>query len=300
MKKSTKLAVGILLAFTCLALAVTGSFAAYTRTRYAKRVVTTKAGTGGLPFSSNYLDPITNSGAYNEKVISVGKDTDLSIPLTICNYPRNEIAKYSNTKITYTLNIDLIGSEPVPNDLKAYLKIDNTPLSSWDYTSDHTLPGGSSHLDRYMITCNADSVETLSQYTIRITATSSIATLGADLKISPAGEQSTHWKGEWDEKEAGKDPDAFNYQIHGSAKETVTLTWDSAQVEIYAWFKDDLNAELGGRGSVTETTNGSRITYSFPVGLEGQSNSYRIQFYKIGSDIDMSTAVTFDFIQSSD
>lgn len=300
MKKSTKLAVGILLAFTCLALAVTGSFAAYTRTRYAKRVVTTKAGTGGLPFSSNYLDPITNSGAYNEKVISVGKDTDLSIPLTICNYPRNEIAKYSNTEITYTLEIGLIGSEPVPDDLKANLIIDNTPLSLWKPETTYTLPGGSSHLDRYMIICNADSVETLSQYTIHITATSLVATLGADLKISPAGEQSTSWKGEWDEKEAGKDPDAFNYQIHGSAKETVTLTWNTAQVKIYDWFKDDLNAELGERGSVTETTNGIWKTYSFPVGLEGQSNSYRIQFYKIGSEINKDTAVTFGPTQSSD
>lgn len=276
MKKSTKLAVGILLAFTCLALAVTGSFAAYTRTRYAKRVVTTKAGTGGLPFSSNYLDPITNSGTYNEKVISVGKDTELSIPLTICNYPRNEIAKYSNTDITYTLKIELIGPEPVPDDLNDNLEIKDIPLSSWDSTRDHTLPGGSSHLDRYMITCNADSVETLSQYTIRITATSSIATLGADLKISPAGEQSTSWKGEWDTKET--DADAFNYQIHGSARGTVTITWDPKQLTIYEWFITDLEEELDTLGNKPDYEPNGYL--SFPVGLEGQSNSYRIQFYK--------------------
>lgn len=276
MKKSTKLAVGILLAFTCLALAVTGSFAAYTRTRYAKRVVTTKAGTGGLPFSSNYLDPITNSGTYNEKVISVGKDTDLSIPLTICNYPRNEIAKYSNTDITYTLEIELIGSEPVPDDLKANLIIDNTPLSLWKPETTYTLPGGSSHLDRYMITYNADSVETLSQYTIHITATSSIATLGADLKISPAGEQSTSWKGEWDTKET--DADAFNYQIHGSARGTVTITWDPKQLTIYEWFITDLEEELDTLGNKPDYDPNGKL--SFPVGLEGQSTSYQIQFYK--------------------
>lgn len=290
MKKSTKLAVGILLAFTCLALAVTGSFAAYTRTRYAKRVVTTKAGTGGLPFSSNYLDPITNSGTYNEKVISVGKDTGLSIPLTICNYPRNEIAKYSNTDITYTLKIKLIGPEPVPDDLNANLKIDDT---LWNSETTHTLPGGSSHLDRYMITCNADSVETLSQYTIRITATSSIATLGADLKISPAGEQSTHWKGEWDEKEAGKDPDAFNYQIHGSAKGTVTITWDPKQLTIYEWFITDLTEELNTLGSSAPSSDPTGFL-SFPVGLEGQSNSYRIQFYKNNGYSNKSVEFSFE------
>lgn len=157
MKKSTKLAVGILLAVTCLALAVTGSFAAYTRTRYAKRVVTTKAGTGGMPFSSNYLDPISNpeDPAYNEKTFNVGNGTGLSIPLTICNYPRNEIAKFSSTDITYKLKIELYGTETVPDNLKANLKINGTPLSSWDSEASHTLPGGSSHLDRYEITCDS-------------------------------------------------------------------------------------------------------------------------------------------------
>ena len=97
MKHNKKLLILILLVLSCLALAVTGSVAAYNKTNFVKRVVTTKSGSNELRFSSNYLSRMEQSDNTNylDKVIRIS-GAGLSVGVTVCNYPQSDITKFSN------------------------------------------------------------------------------------------------------------------------------------------------------------------------------------------------------------
>ena len=86
MKWKHKRWIAIWLILACAALLVTGTYAAYTKVEYVKRVVASKNVTETILFSSNYLF-LRNEGTteYPLRMIPVGTESNASVTVTICN-----------------------------------------------------------------------------------------------------------------------------------------------------------------------------------------------------------------------
>ena len=281
MKQNKKLVILILLVLTCLALAVTGSVAAYNKTSFVKRVITTKSGSNELRFSSNYLSRMgRDSTDYQEKVIRIS-GAGLSVGVTVCNYPQSDITKFSSEDITFDLTVKLLDSALNPvtdSELISKIQVNNGPLKE-NFTTSKTLPGGKSSMELFNFVCTDAS--NLKDYSLRIEAIptdTGMDKLGADLKLTSGEAMETAWSGEFshDNINDSNDPDnpqkldAFNYEIHGSKECDVKLRYDTSKIKISQFSLK----ELGG------TDNGLGVI-SFHVGGEGQPTSYRLQFYRV-------------------
>ncbi|MDY4754089.1 MAG: hypothetical protein SO355_01925 [Candidatus Faecousia sp.] len=275
MKQNKKLVILILLVLTCLALAVTGSVAAYNKTSFVKRVITTKSGSSELRFSSNYLSHMRQGDSYPQKVIRIS-GAGLSVGVTVCNYPQSDITKFSSEDITFDLTVKLLDSALNPvtdSELISKIQVNNGPLKE-NFTTSKTLPGGKSSMELFNFVCTDAS--NLKDYSLRIEAIptdTGMDKLGADLKLTSGEAMETAWSGEFshDNNDDPKKLDAFNYVISGSAEGTVTLTV-SDKIKISQFSLD----ELGLSGDTTSPI-------SFPVGGEGKPTSYRLQFYRTGA-----------------
>lgn len=275
MKQNKKLVILILLMLTCLALAVTGSVAAYNKTSFVKRVITTKSGSNELRFSSNYLSRMgRDSTDYQEKVIRIS-GAGLSVGVTVCNYPQSDITKFSSESISFDLTVTLLdssGNTVKDATLLSKIKVNDNPLTENSKIS-KTLPGGKSSMELFNFVCTDAS--NLKDYSLRIEAIptdTGMDKLGADLKLTSGEAMETAWDGGFgdDQKRLSKEYDAFNYVISGSAEGTVTLTV-SDKIKISDFSFEELNA--------TQTGN----DISFHVGGEGKPTSYRLQFYRTGA-----------------
>lgn len=267
MKRKKHLFFLILLALVCLVLLATGTLAAYTRVENVKRVATVKSSTDELCFSSNYLTLLEDGTAPAIKTFNVNQDSNFTIHLKIYNSPQKG-TKFSDIDIDYTLSISLIdknGNEVPGTGLL------NVPEN---FAGPHNLERGSAKFHKYEI--SSSNVSDLAKYTIRIKAVSSTLnkTLAADLKLKITS-QSISWKVE--PADTGNDFDAFNFDIFGTAEETVTLSWPSDKVRISHWALYDLqNVDSSSieSGSIT-----------FKVGGSGQPTRYRLQFYKVDDSV---------------
>lgn len=295
MKHNKKLLILILLVLSCLALAVTGSVAAYNKTNFVKRVVTTKSGSNELRFSSNYLSRMgRNDNNYQEKVIRIS-GADLSVGVTVCNYPQNDVTRFSSADIPFTLKVVLLDSKGVTvtdSKLLFKIKVNDTPLTE-NFSMSATLPGGKSSMELFTFFCSAENAPSLKDYCLRIDAIPTGAgmnKLGADLLLASGDAMDISWSGSFvDNKDIPSiDYDAFNYEIHGSAEGTVTLTVNS-NLKISQFSLEELNA----------TQTGNNI--SFQVGGEGKPTSYRLQFYRTDAILadetwdDVKKYIEFDF-----
>ena len=278
MKQNKKLVILILLVLTCLALAVTGSVAAYNKTSFVKRVITTKSGSNELRFSSNYLSRMgRDSTDYQEKVIRIS-GAGLSVGVTVCNYPQSDITKFSSESISFDLTVTLLdssGNTVKDAALLSKIKVNDKPLTE-NSKINKTLTGGKSSMELFTFTCSAEDAPSLKDCSLRIaaipTAPSMDKKLGADLKLTSGEAMETAWTGEFshDNNDDPRKLDAFNYVISGSAEGTVTLTV-SDKIKISDFSFKELKA--------TQTGN----DISFQVGGEGKPTSYRLQFYRTGA-----------------
>lgn len=267
MKRKKHLFFLILLALVCLVLLGTGTLAAYTKVENVKRVAAVKSSTDELCFSSNYLTLLEDGTAPAIKTFNVNQDSNFTIHLKIYNSPQKG-TKFSDIDIDYTLSISLIdknGNEVPGTGLL------NVPEN---FAGPHNLERGSAKFHKYEI--SSSNVSDLAKYTIRIKAVSSTLnkTLAADLKLKITS-QSISWKVE--PADTGNDFDAFNFDIFGTAEETVTLSWPSDKVRISHWALYDLqNVDSSSieSGSIT-----------FKVGGSGQPTRYRLQFYKVDDSV---------------
>ena len=296
MKRNKKLITLILLVLLCLGLAVTGSVAAYNKTSFVKRVITTKSGSSELRFSSNYLSPIgLDITDYPDKVIRIS-GAGLSVGVTVCNYPQNDVTKFSNSEIKFKLKVELLGpdGQEVTDDTLSKITINKISLAEFGSEKEYSLPGGKSSMELFNFVCTDAS--NLKDYSLRIDAIptdTGMDKLGADLKLTSGEAMETAWSGEFshDNNDDPKKLDAFNYVISGSAEGTVTLTV-SDKIKISDFSFEELNA--------TQTGN----DISFHVGGEGKPTSYRLQFYRttaIPADETWATVngyITFKFEQS--
>ena len=274
MKHNKKLLILILLVLSCLALAVTGSVAAYNKTNFVKRVVTTKSDSHELRFSSNYLSRMgRDSTDYSDKVIRIS-GAGLSVGVTVCNYPQNDVTRVSSANIPFTLNVVLLNPSGVTvtdSEILSKITVNDTPLTE-NFSKSATLPGGKSSMELFTFSCSAENAPSLKDYCLRIDAiptNTGMDKLGADLLLASGDAMDISWSGGFvdDQTRESKNYDAFNYEIHGSAEGTVTLTVNS-NLKISQFSLEELNA----------TQNGNNI--SFQVGGEGKPTSYRLQFYR--------------------
>ena len=295
MKRKNRTSIALLLALVCLVLLGTGTYAAYTNVSFIKRVVATRSGAQGSPFSSNYLLNCSSDDSIAHKLINAGSDGTASISLTICNYPQNDITKFSSIPIPYTLTVKVFDSEnqEVTNStILDNITIDDTKLVS-SYSHSSTLKGGQKSMDVYHI--KIQNCSTLSQYTIRIKADPEgiDGFLAADFKVVTTSTQSTGWTGRFLEgNKTLSELDAFNYEISGSAKGSLTLTWEDGYISLSPWSMKALGIDPG-------SVSGNSITFS--VGGDGQPGSYLLQFYRERgySEGDHFPDVTYEFTEAS-
>lgn len=274
MKRNKKLIALILLVLLCLGLAATGSLAAFTKTNYVKRVITTKSGSNELRFSSNYLSHMRQGDSYPQKVIRIS-GAGLSVGVTVCNYPQSDITKFSSEDITFDLTVKLLDSALNPvtdSELISKIQVNNGPLKE-NFTTSKTLPGGKSSMELFNFVCTDAS--NLKDYSLRIEAIptdTGMDKLGADLKLTSGEAMETAWDGGFvdDTTRSSKEYDAFNYEIHGSAEGTVSLEI-KGPIQISQFSLDELGL------------SGATSPISFPVGGEGKPTSYRLQFYRTGA-----------------
>ena len=74
------------------------------------------------------------------------------------------------------------------------------------------------------------------------------------------------------------DYSGFNYQLRGSGEGTVTLTWNSALLELSDVFWESI-------GCPTKTVSAGLTSISFHVDSVYGKNSYDIQFYRAGGTV---------------
>lgn len=263
----------LLLSLVCIGVLAGGTYAAYTKSAHHKWVVAAQETPSDLRFSSNYLASCPRENlSYATRLVSAGGDT-VTVGVTVCNYPQNDLSRVNDSNITYTLQTWLVkedGSDASVEGLTIRIN-----KSDFGTSLSGTLKGGVASQNLYRITLSAADLGKLENVYLQIAAVpedaSAAATenqaLAGRLRILPAAAQATPWAGHFADNAECKSLDAFNYEIQGSAQGKVTLSWDSSKVALSPWSRALLTAD-----------GGNPITFS--VGGADQPTSYRLQFYR--------------------
>ena len=253
-----KLLLALLLILCCIAVAATGTYAAYSTSGYAKRVIAaqTKATSSARRFSSNYLTE--NGSTTGNRLVSVtNAGTSVIVGITVCNYPQNDATLFNTDTITYTISFKVCDA--------AGNAIANSGITLGESGSAITLTGGETSHHLHKLTIPSDMLDKISTGYIEVTATPSAPTglppLSAKLQIVQAAAQQTGWVGE-----VTSSDDAINYQIHGTKQQTLTITWNKDVVSLSKW-----SAEMLGQPPASPLT--------ISVGGAGKPTSYLLQFY---------------------
>lgn len=292
----------------CVLLVVSGSYAAYSSVQYVKGVGVAKTEKTELPFSSNYLtlcDRVTP--VLSERMITVSAGNPVSVSVTVCNYPQNDRLKFHATGISYKLEATLLDAKGAKLDeTVSYLDRDGKPqtisrqtlipcftLGNSQFTADAngnvtcdpingSLTGGAAHWNVHVLQCAApdgiDAASLMNAVSIQMKVIPSCgdnclanSELLGLLKVVAVDRGAQRWDGGFEENLNDLSKiDALNYVISGTAKETITLRWDSSVIALSQWSAADLS-------SITTGSTDDSITIR--VGGEGQPTSYRLQFY---------------------
>lgn len=312
MKWKHKSWVTIWLILVCAALLVTGTYAAYTKVEYVKRVVASKNRTETVLFSSNYLSQrVIDSQAYPTRMIPVGTQSDASVTVTVCNYPQSDLTRVNEQTITYTLTASLvdINDNPITAEtiityqdtegnqatitgaqLAGKIKINDTDFDSTDitYSAEGTLTGGTAESQFYKITCGKDDIPILSAISIRMQAVPDDNNIGmklmGQLRLGTNYQQRTSWTGTFSglpnaDNELTTDHDAFNYEISGTMEQTMRLSWNRKRVTLGRWSRMELDIPEDNSKLQTE---GDMVYYDIEVGATDAPTSYTLQFYRVG------------------
>ena len=248
----------LLLLLCCAAVAATGTYAAYSTSGYAKRVIAAQkeAASSALRFSSNYLTE--NGSTTGNRLVSVtNAGTSVIVGITVCNYPQNDATLFNTDTITYTISFKVYGADGN--------EITGSGITLGESGSAITLTGGKTSHHLHKLTIPSDMLDIISAGYIEVTATPSapagLPSLSAKLQIVQAAAQQTGWVGE-----VTSSDDAINYQIHGTKQGTLTLKWDESVVSLSKW-----SAEMLGQSATSPLT--------ISVGGAGKPTSYLLQFY---------------------
>ena len=270
-----------------LGMLITGTYAAYTRAEYVKRVVASKNESVPYLFSSNYMYMKENTYTeYPLRIIPVSTQSDLSLTVTVCNYPQSDLTRFSESATSYTftaaladINGNILSSEKL-SQYAGVISISGTQYNegAGTYTASGTLEGGAANTHFYEITCSKDNVDKLNDFCIRLEAVpeNSPVKLVALLSMNSGTKSDTPWTGKFaevtDDDQDTTDIDAFNYVISGTATSTVEIEWDTNHVDISPWSLELLN------DPVVTAQDGKKI---IEVNVGAVAQSYTLQFYRV-------------------
>ena len=292
MKNRKKLTIVFFTLAIVLAL-LTVSFAAYTSTSSAKRVVTV-AGQKQY-FTSDVLYEYSSDTDIRTRTISMAKgDAAKSFSVTLSNYLQGDKTKYDAKSTSYNLTVELMdanGNKVSDADVYTKLKVNNVSMTENPQRfNKNELSGGAAVDHVYNFSFTDDS---LLNYRIKITATptdrSEYRSLGRIIAFA-VDSTTTNWNGNYIEAEKNA-VEAFNtlgminYKISGQVEEDCTLSWYSSRVEIDKWFLESMNInsdpvpDKDGRKSVT-----------LHLGSPNTPQQYTITFYRTyaGQDLNES------------
>ena len=292
MKNRKKLTIVFFTLAIVLAL-LTVSFAAYTSTSSAKRVVTV-AGQKQY-FTSDVLYEYSSDTDIQTRTISMAKgDAAKSFSVTLSNYLQGDKTKYDAKSTSYNLTVELMdanGNKVSDADVYTKLKVNNVSMTENPQRfNKNELSGGAAVDHVYNFSFTDDS---LLNYRIKITATptdrSEYRSLGRIIAFA-VDSTTTNWNGNYIEAEKNA-VEAFNtlgminYKISGQVEEDCTLSWYSSRVEIDKWFLESMNInsdpvpDKDGRKSVT-----------LHLGSPNTPQQYTITFYRTyaGQDLNES------------
>lgn len=289
-KIKKKLFIFLLLAcIAALAFAVYAAFPPTTQSEKRVAVARTKDVTdsNALRFSSNYLSPYDKgTDTYGNYPISVSSSGDVTIGVTVCNYPQDNPTLTNDTDITYTISMKVLDSN--------FEEISGTGVTITD-PKEVTLTGKQRSSQIHIITIPKNAIEQVSQGYLQVVATPSNGSdkkLAANLQIVPASVAETAWTGiSGDSNVDFTTLDAYNYQISGTEKCTLTLSWNKNLVALSDWSIQTLN-----KSAETDSVKKAG-TITFEVGGENQPTSYMLQFYRVsdtapGSFTDLRISLT--------
>lgn len=295
--------ISVWLIVVCVLLVVSGSYAAYSSVQYIKGVGVAKAEKTDLPFSSNYLTLCGRGNADPpERMVSVSTGNPVSVSVTVCNYPQNDRLKFHTNDIQYTLEATLLDAngKTLPDEISYQDKDGNTKtidkttlisrftLNSQLFTADgklslhDSLSGGAANWKVHVLQCTAPdgidaaSLMNLVSIQMKVTPTCEDSCLASSqllgrLKVVAVDRSDQQWYGNFVEDLSNLAAvDALNYVLSGTAKETITLQWDSNVITLSQWSKLDLESIM---------TASSKSSITIQVGGEGNPTSYRLQFY---------------------
>lgn len=270
-----------------LGMLITGTYAAYTRAEYVKRVVASKNESSSYLFSSNYMYMKENS--YTEfplRIIPVSTQADLSLTVTVCNYLQSDLTRFSEDAISYTftaaladINGNLLSSEKL-SQYAGVISISGTQYNAGTgtYTASGTLEGGTANTHFYEIRCSKDNVDKLNDICIRLEAVpeNSPVKLVALLSMNSGTRSDTPWTGKFaevtDDDQDTTDIDAFNYVISGTSETTVKINWNTARVMLSPWSRQEFSPD-------SQVVSEGKGYIEVKVGATAQS--YTLQFYRV-------------------
>lgn len=292
MKNRKKLTVVFFTLAIILAL-LTVSFAAYTSTSSAKRVVTV-AGQKQY-FTSDVLYEYSSDTDIQTRTISMAKGDDAkSFSVTLSNYLQGDKTKYDAKSISYDLTVELIdanGNKVSDAGVYKKLKVNNDSMTENPQSfNENKLSGGSAVDHVYYFSFTDDS---LLNYRIKITASPTkrreYRSLGRIIAFS-VDSTTTNWSGNYIEAEKNavetfNTLGMINYKISGQVEEDCFLSWDSSRVEIDQWFLESMNIN----SSQVQNDNG-RKSVTLHLGSPNTSQQYTITFYRTyaGQDLNES------------
>ena len=290
----TNLLIIINCSLACMFLLIAGSLAAYTSLSNAKRTIST-VGSKQL-FSSNILLEYEKEDDIQSKFMSFSKDADSTFKVSVCNYAQDNPEKYASENIYYTINVSLLdqnGKKVSDQEILSQYKWDNTPFSGLNVPTG-ILSKGQKSEHVYSITVPAANMK---GYKIKITAVpdkTGYHSLGRMISFSE-DVASSKWKIDYlnDEQEQNAyDLGCINTRLTGSEYAQLTLTWDTAHVQIDPWFLEDIE-----KSTAYIRSAGNSLT--FKAGGDSGFNQYDITFYRTNPvHSDDSTPESWDAIKS--
>lgn len=265
---------GALLVLGVLALAVSGSFAAYTSFNSVKRVVSTGTQSDTM-FSSNYLSLLNlNDEAYPAKRIPfLNADGTSTFTVLVCNYVWGDEKLYNPKDITYTVTAQLLSMDggSLPGDITG-VKINNQFFNT---DGRLTLPNevlnfGSAKRKEYKfeipaalknkikIQMTAEPSNDDSKKTVNNQKLAAIFSF-AEYKATK------NWTGHFLDSTTKRTPnayDAFNYEISGNGAGTVTVTWENS-LQLSKW-----------------AINGEQKSSLYTFTVDDSTTAVQFQFYR--------------------
>ena len=300
----------VLVSLLCIVALTAGTIAAYTNVEAIKRVVSTKKPGADVRFSSNHLTLCDRSaGSYPNKLISVGTQVQLQFPVSICNYPQEDITRVNEETIVYTLEVSLVDLQGNPisgettveyqiedgttqtitgADLSQLLFINGQSIESDSCSKrfiNNELPGGQASTQSFRISCADGSVLCFSQVMVQIKAVPENTAGGLAEKMLAGcfrfvvvSAQSNQWTGRFvDESLNTTNLDAFNYELSGTAQGKLRLSWNPNYVEPSLWALEDMGVSLE---SDIHTDTNDMSYFEIEVGGSDDPSQYLLQFYR--------------------